>query len=115
MPARRANVRRVRSTITPEVVAAYAAALEHQDLYHGCTGGEDCRSSDPGRRHCSDCRAHIEAHQQLDLLLGLKPWEVSPLDAVGEREPDGTAWAASWPRAVELREQIEAELSEERG
>jgi hypothetical protein len=57
--------------------------------------------------------AAIEAWRQgawmpLDRALGLRPWQINPLDAVGDPPPaDGTHWAASWPRAVELRRALE--------
>lgn len=48
---------------------------------------------------------------QLHRELGLKPWEASPL-AVDADEPPApelqNAWTASWVRAVELREALEA-------
>jgi hypothetical protein len=41
--------------------------------------------------------------------LRLKPWEASPLD-VGEHGcvyPLGTAYAQSWPQALELRQELD--------
>ena len=45
---------------------------------------------------------------ELRRLLGLRPWELSPLDAFGacNRAP-GTMSAQSWPKAVALREALE--------
>lgn len=44
----------------------------------------------------------------LHRALGLKPWEISPLDATGSCPyPASTAGAASWPQAVELRKLLE--------
>ncbi len=43
-------------------------------------------------------------------LLGLKPWEASPLDAKTWKCPyddDSTAYAGSWQQARELRGQLE--------
>jgi hypothetical protein len=40
--------------------------------------------------------------EELDRLLGLKPWELSPLD-VGDGPcvyPPGTGGSDSWPKAV---------------
>jgi len=43
--------------------------------------------------------------------LGLKLWEIGPVHAVGECPfPPGTGGHTSWPRAVELRNVLEAEL-----
>lgn len=42
-------------------------------------------------------------------LLGLKPWEISPLKAVGQCPfASSSMGARSWPRAQMLREQLEA-------
>lgn len=40
--------------------------------------------------------------------LKLPPWHVSPFDANLRHhpEPDGTAWSETWPRAVELRQEL---------
>lgn len=45
--------------------------------------------------------------QALTIELRLRPWEASPLDAVGDALNDGTAYAESWPQAVELRDGLE--------
>jgi hypothetical protein len=43
--------------------------------------------------------------------LGLKLWEIGPVHAVGECPyPPGKAGNISWPRAVDLRNALEAEL-----
>lgn len=48
----------------------------------------------------------------LNRALGIRPWEVSPLDAVSEALPawcsSSSPWGASWPKAYELRKQLEA-------
>ena len=45
---------------------------------------------------------------RLRSLLRLKPWEESPLDAVGECPyPPTTMGALSWPKAKALRKQLE--------
>ena len=52
-----------------------------------------------------------ELSQALDRELGLKPWELGPVHAVGECPyPPGTGGHDSWPRAAELRNALEAEL-----
>ena len=47
---------------------------------------------------------------RLHRLLGLRPWQPSPLavDAGRAPAPDGTAWAASWSLAVELQRELQA-------
>lgn len=43
----------------------------------------------------------------LHRALGLRPWQVSPLDATGDcPHPDDTAGARSWPKAAALREEL---------
>lgn len=45
----------------------------------------------------------------LHRALGLKPWQPSPLDAVGECPWNGnSAGATFWPLAVELRAELES-------
>jgi hypothetical protein len=57
--------------------------------------------------------AAVEAYRDQDWIglhraLGLKTWETSPLDAIGENSsPAGTGGAESWPKAVALREELE--------
>lgn len=51
---------------------------------------------------------------ELHRSLGLRPWECSPLDAIGEPPANGTAYATSWPRAVELRREL-IELADQLG
>jgi len=52
-------------------------------------------------------------HAGLDRALGLKPWEVSPLEAEGDCPwPTGTAGAMTWPKAVSLRAELEAAITE---
>ena len=46
----------------------------------------------------------------LDALLGIRPWELSPLDVVGDDEcvySPGTAGAKSWPKARRLLKELE--------
>lgn len=47
---------------------------------------------------------------RLHRLLGLRPWQPSPLavDASASPPLDGTAWAASWSLAVELQRELQA-------
>jgi len=47
-------------------------------------------------------------HLALHRALGLKPWQVSPLGAFGACPwHPGTGGGNSWPKAVELRSQLE--------
>jgi hypothetical protein len=52
-----------------------------------------------------------EDDDRLRHLLGLRPWECSPLDyELGEecKHPPETAEARSWPKAQALRKELEA-------
>ena len=44
---------------------------------------------------------------KLDRLLGVKLWEMSPLDAEEVRPNYNDAYAESWPQARELRGELE--------
>jgi hypothetical protein len=64
-----------------------------------------------GRAHriTADAAAAFRACDRMALhrALGLKPWQPSPLDVDPHPpRPDGTAWAASWSQAVELRQEL---------
>jgi hypothetical protein len=62
------------------------------------------------RRLTPGVLAAFEAGDEHELarLLGLKPWEITPLDADDGESPyaPGTAGHTSWPQAVELRRAI---------
>ncbi len=48
-------------------------------------------------------------HAALHRALGLKPWEVSPLDAEGDAPwSPGSAGAKTWDKVVRLRAELEA-------
>ena len=47
-------------------------------------------------------------HNALHTALGLKPWEINPLEAVGACPySDNTGGAKSWPQAQELRRELQ--------
>ncbi len=47
---------------------------------------------------------------ELHRALGLKPWQINPLDVdPGAPPPDGSSpWADSFPKALQLRAELEA-------
>lgn len=57
----------------------------------------------------------VEDWMALHRALGLKPWHVSPLDAVGPcpYRDDGSAGAEFWPLARLLRAQLAAAVGDE--
>jgi hypothetical protein len=62
------------------------------------------------RARAGDSNARIMLHRR----LGVRPWQISPVEVHDELEPP--AWAAhrradvGWDRAVELRRELEAAL-----
>jgi hypothetical protein len=49
----------------------------------------------------------------LDRLLGIKPWQPSPLDTATPEPPewarnDGTQWSEDWPKVYAIRQELEA-------
>ncbi len=49
----------------------------------------------------------------LHRALGLKPWEMSPLDVSGECPyPPGSGGGESWPMALALRDELQAKLGQ---
>ena len=74
--------------IPDEARAIFASAIKLQDIYHDCIRSkENCRSTEVNR-HCPDCARYIDLSQELGILLGIKPWETSPLNADSEEPPD---------------------------
>ena len=59
-------------------MAIDADALKLQGIYWGCVRGVACRSSSE-IKHCAECGKYVSLNRELDSLLGLKPWETSPL------------------------------------
>lgn len=112
MPAKRTRAKAKTHRITPEAVAAFKVAQNYADIYHACVGGQPCRSNHPSR-HCTECRAYLSARNELDSLLGLRPWETSPLDAAEAESPypPGTGGAISFGQAKGLRAKLEAALA----
>jgi hypothetical protein len=76
------------------------------DQHLACLRGEAC-DSERRHSHCPNCTAYHEAWRTLHRALGLQPHEASPIDAHdGDHRQDGTGYAASWPRAQELRREL---------
>ena len=72
----------------------------------------DLRSGFEKRRSCR--RAYLDACSDLQSLVGLDPSEANVLDTIGADEvPEcflvWKDYAASWPKAVEIRRELERE------
>ena len=83
-----------------------ADALKLRGRYRDCIRSDVCTSSS-ANRHCPDCEKYISLNGELDRLLGIKPWERSPLDTDSADPPDymrNNPWqAALWRKAWEMR------------
>ena len=92
---------RKKAGITPEAVAAYQYALKlHNDPKH----------NNPKTYDYS--REYLDATSDLQILLGRLPWETQVLDTIGADEVSECflSWsdfAATWPKAVEIRQELE--------
>jgi hypothetical protein len=51
---------------------------------------------------------HVGDKHKLAMALGIGPHQVNPFDALTDRPPadDRSAWAQSWPHAMQLRKQL---------
>ena len=101
---RRAKVRA--ALITDEAVAIYKDALKLRDIRWDCIRSIACRSPSIGER-CAECVKYGDLNHELDRLLGIKPWERSPLDIDGETPPDylrhNPLQLGYWQKAFALR------------
>lgn len=98
-----------KSRITPEAVVLFLRYQELWPTYLDCIRGNCTQPHEIGF-HCSVCRECIDTGSKFDQLLGVRPWETSPLDTF-EAEPPShyrndqlPGWRAAW----KVRQQIEA-------
>ena len=111
MATNRTRIKRaVRSRATDEARAIFTAALKLQRVYWGCDRGVACCSSSE-IKHCSECGKYLDLKRGLGDLLGLKPWETSPLDTPSKTPPAwmrGTPlWCEHWQKAWAMRCELE--------
>jgi hypothetical protein len=108
VPTKRAHVRRADNPITPETVALWERAKAGRDTYRNCAPG-NCSSAELNR-HCDVCDQHLDARRDLKRALGVKLWEISPLDVEpgDELRRTGSGWVASIPKALALKAELEA-------
>lgn len=107
MPTNRTRIKRaVRSRVTDEARAVYAKALKLQDIHRDCIRSVACCSTSIGT-HCSQCLKYMDLRRELGRLLGVKFWEVSPLEADSEAPPGymrhNPLQAGYWRKAWVLR------------
>tara|TARA_R110002096_G_scaffold5809_1_gene26780 strand:- start:5101 stop:5448 length:348 start_codon:yes stop_codon:yes gene_type:complete len=110
MPTKRKRKNRlIGRRLTAEVVAIYSDAEKLRGKYEDCLTSSKCPEGSK-TKHCDDCLRFLELSRELDRELGIKPWQVSPLDVDDEACPygAGTGGAQSWPDALKLRRELEA-------
>ena len=108
MPTNRVRIKRaVRSRVTDEARAIYAAALKFQDMRRESARSVAYRSTSIGEP-CSGCTKYMDLSRELGRLLGVNFWEVSPLDADSEAPPKWMNplqhgyWVKAWALRCEL-------------
>jgi len=110
MPTNRTRIKRAaRSRVTDEARAIYADALKLQGRYWDCISKDVCCSTSVGR-HCTDCDKYINMSRELNRLLGIKPWETSPLGTDSKTPPDymrnnpcqSEQWCKAWAMRCEI-------------
>ena len=79
--------------ISPEAVALFARVDALADQYANCLI-EPCSR----REHCDDCRGYLNGDVEICRLLGVQPWETSPVD-VEDEAPAGADGLAKWERS----------------
>jgi hypothetical protein len=102
MPVKLRRPKKRTMQISDEAVEAFRLCEEIT-----AAGLQDAWEDDGGRRD-----EYLTAHRSLLVALSLRPCEASPCDAPDEGECPYDAgqlcWAASWPRAQELRRELQA-------
>jgi hypothetical protein len=108
-PTNRTRIKRaVRSRVTDEARAIYADALAlrgvRQDHIRGL-----CPTVGT---HCPECLRYMDLRRELGRLLGVKFWEVSPLEADSEDPPvyirNNPLQSGYWVKAWALKYEIGA-------
>jgi hypothetical protein len=109
MPVKLRKAKGRTALITDEAVAIYKDALKLRDIRWDCSRSIACRSPSIDER-CAECVKYGDLDHELDRLLGIKPWERSPLDIDGETPPDymrhnplqSEYWHKAWAVRCEL-------------
>lgn len=79
--------RKIRTAqITDEAREIYKDALKLQGIRWDCIRSVACRESSVGK-HCPECLKYMDLSRELDRLLGIRPWQRSPLNADSEAPP----------------------------
>jgi hypothetical protein len=98
MPVKRRRAKARNATITDEAIQAFELCEEI-----AAAGLAEAWEDDGGRRD-----EYLTAHLSLHGELSLRSWEASPADVPdsGACPWEGNLYAASWPKAQELRREL---------
>ena len=98
MPAKLRRPKKRTMQISDEAVAAFRLCEEI-----AAAGQHEAWEDEGGRR-----QEYLTAHRSLHGELSLRPWEASPVDVLDEGSCpwEGNLYAASWPKAQELRREL---------
>jgi hypothetical protein len=111
MPSNRKPINRAtRSRVTDEARAVFAEAVTLQGIYHNCISNNICRSTSLNQ-HCTECAKYLDLSRKLGSLLGIKPWETSPLNTNSADPPDYVLtnslrcepWRKAWAMRCEMQ------------
>jgi hypothetical protein len=111
MPTVRTPIKRAaRKLVTDQAKEVFARAVALRVVYQNCVRGEGCFSTSPGE-HCAKCAEFLDLSSDLSRLLGLRPWQVSPLDCDSETPPDymraSSLQSKDWREARTLRRELQ--------
>jgi hypothetical protein len=115
MPTKRTRVtRNLQQRVTPAAVEHFRKAMALQDLRNACEARNEQNDSHVWYE-CGICSVYREHHLALHRELRLHVFECSPLDVDdGESPwPRGSGGASSWPKAQELRKELDRCLQNE--
>lgn len=109
MPVKLRKPKARHAQITDEAKAIFADAIKLQDIRWNCVGSVSCRSTSVNQQ-CPECEKYHDLKGELNGLLGIKPWETSPLMADSKTPPDWMRanplqsgyWLKAWALRCEL-------------
>jgi hypothetical protein len=98
MPVKLRRPKTRTTRVTDEAIQAFELCEEI-----AAAGLDEAWEDEGGRR-----REYLTALQSLHGELSLRPWEASPVDVLDEGSCpwEGNLYAASWPKAQELRREL---------
>lgn len=94
-----------RSRITDEVIDLFLRHGSVWPTYLACLRGRCSAKRGKNGQRCPDCRECIDLSAEIGRLLGVTPWQTSPLEAFSDQPPDyyRVDQHADWQRARATR------------